>query len=301
MDLVGLKTFCRAVEEGNLTVAAKMLHITKSVASRRIQALEDELKTRLLLRSTRGVTPTDAGTMLYERAVDILADVEDTVQSVTCAASDLVGTLRLTAPRSFTDLDLKKPLTNFMTAHPNLMLELNLTDERMDINGGGYDMGLRITDNLEDSSLIAKRLAAVRTHVVASPAYLKKHGEPKTPEDLKDHPCVFYANLDAAKQWNFMGARSAKSVRVHGPLSSNSGTMQLAAVEAGLGVASLPRFFLHSALASGKVVEILGDFPRPTRYLYALYPERRLLPLKVRKLIDFLDAYYTDPKNSDCL
>jgi DNA-binding transcriptional LysR family regulator len=301
MDLTALRTFCRAVEEGNLTAAAKALHITKSVASRRIQNLEDELKTKLLVRSTRGVSATDAGTMLYERAVEILSDVEAAKQLVTCTASNLVGRLRITAPRSFTDLNLSQPLTAFMSENPNLTLELNLTDERMDIIGGGYDMGLRITPQLDDTSLIAKRLATIHHHVVAAPSYIKKHGTPKSPEDLKDHPCVFYANVEAAKQWRFVGARSTKSVRVNGPLTCNSGIMQLAPVTAGLAIATLPRFFLHEALARGEVVEILEDFQSPTSFLYALYPERRLLPLKVRKLIDFLAAWYAEDKNKDCL
>jgi len=301
MDLIALKTFCRTVEEGNLTAAAKALHITKSVASRRIQNLEEELQTKLLARSTRGVSATDSGSMLYERAIDILADVEDAKQSVASTASDLVGTIRLTAPRSFADLNLKTPFTQFMAQHPNLTFELNLTDERVDIIGGGYDLGLRITSQLDDTSLIAKRLAAVHAHVVASPKYLEKNGLPEVPEDLKDHPCVFYANIDAAMQWNFVNAQNSRSVRVNGPLTSNSGLMQLASAKAGLAIATLPRFFLHEALANGEVVEILKDFSRPTSYLYALYPERRLLPLKVRKLIDFLADWYANPKNSDCL
>lgn len=301
MDFVSLRTFCRAIEEGNLTAAAKALHITKSVASRRIQNLEEDLQTKLLVRTTRGVSATEAGTMLYERAVDILADVEDTKQSIACASSDIVGTLRITAPRSFADLNLNRALTAFMAEHPNLQFELNLTDERVDIIGGGYDLGLRITSQLDDTSLIAKRLAAVHALVVASPDYLAKHGTPKSPEDLKDHPCVFYANIEAAKQWNFIGARSTKSVRVSGPLTSNSGIMQLEAAKAGLAVATLPRFFLHKALADGDVVEILEEFERPTSYLYALYPERRLLPLKVRTLIDFLADWYARQENSSCL
>ena len=301
MDLTALKTFCRSVEEGNLTAAAKALHITKSVASRRIQNLEEELQTKLLARSTRGVTATDAGALLYERAVDILAEVEDAVQTVASNAGELVGTLRITAPRSFADINLKFPLTEFMAAHPCLSLDLNLSDERIDLVGGGYHMGLRIAPSLEDTSLIAKRLAMIRHHVVASPAYIKAHGVPKSPEDLKDHPCVLYSNLEAAKQLTFVGARSEKSVRINGPLTSNSGIMQLAAVEAGIAIATLPRFFLHDALKRGDVVEILEDFQRPPSFLYALYPERRLLPLKVRKLIDFLSNWYADDKNSGCL
>jgi DNA-binding transcriptional LysR family regulator len=301
MDLTSLKTFCRAVEEGNLTAAAKALHITKSVASRRIQALEEDVSAKLLIRTTRGVNTTDAGAMLYERATDILADVEDAKQSIACADEDMVGTLRITAPNSFGDMDLKKPLAVFMAQYPKLALEINFSDERVDIIGGGYDAGLRIAAELDDTSLIAKRLAVLRAHVVASPKYIEKHGVPKTPDELKDHNCVFYANVEAAKQWSFIGPRSTRSVRVSGQLTSNSGTMQLEAAKAGLAIATLPRFFLHRALEAGEVIEVLEDFPRPTLHLYALYPERRLLPLKVRKLIDFLTDWYADEKNSCCL
>jgi len=301
MDFVALKTFCRAVEEANLTAAAKALHITKSVASRRIQNLEDELQSKLLLRNTRGVSPTEVGSRLYERAINILADIEDTKQSVTSSASELVGTIRLTAPRSFADLNLKQPFTAFMAQHPNLSFDLNLTDERIDIVSGGYDLGLRITHHLDDTSLIAKKLAEVRSLVVASPEYIQKHGEPETPTDLKNHPCVFYANIEAAKQWTFVGPQTTKPVRVSGPLTSNSGIMQLAAVEAGLAIATLPRFFVHEALSKGDVIEILKAYPRPISHLYALYPDRRLLPLKVRKFIDFLVNWYADEQNNSSL
>jgi len=301
MDLIALRTFCRAVEQGNLTAAAKALHITKSVASRRIQTLENELQTKLLVRTTRGVSATDAGALLYERALDILADVEDAQQSVSKAGHDLVGTLRLTAPRSLTDLNLHAPFTAFMEQHPSITLEMNLTDERVDIIGGGYDLGLRITDTLDDTSLIAKKLATVHAHVVASPAYLDRYGTPQNPEDLKNHRCPLYSNIAANRQWRFMDGDSFCTVKVSGPLISNSGTMQMAAALEGLGIVTLPRFFLHSALADGRLVEILKDRPRPHSHLYALYPERRLLPLKVRVVIDFLSRWYGEKKNADCL
>lgn len=298
MDLVALQTFCRAVEEGNLTAAAKSLHITKSVASRRLQGLEEELGTKLLHRTTRGVTATDAGSLLYERATNILADVEDTVQTIACADENLVGTLRIAGPNSFGDLNLKEPITAFLAQNPNLAMHLNLTDERVDIIGGGYDLGIRIAPELDDSSLVAKKLATISSAIVASPAYLKVHGTPETPEDLKDHECVFYSNMEAARQWSFVGPRSTRSVRVKGRISSNSGMMQLEPVKAGLAIGGLPRFFLGDALEKGELVEILSDYPRTPLSLYALYPERRLLPLKVRKLIDFLADWYKKQENT---
>lgn len=301
MDLLAIKTFCRAVEEGNLTAAAKSLHVTKSVASRRIHLLEEELCTKLLVRTTRGVTATDAGSLFYERGVAILADVEDAKQSVSDAGKGLTGTIRLTAPRSFADLNLKTPLLAFKAEHPDLILEMNLTDERVDIVGGGYDLGLRITNKLDDTSLIAKKLAQVHSHLVASPAYLEKHGTPQTPEDLKDHKVPLYSNMPAAHQWRFEKDGKIQSVRVDGTLMSNSGIMQLEAAIQGLTISAMPRFFSHCALERGELVQVLSDWNSPLSHLYILYPERRLLPLKVRVFIDFLADWYSKPENTRCL
>jgi DNA-binding transcriptional LysR family regulator len=294
MDLNAIRTFCRAVEAGNLTAAAKALHITKSVASRRIQSLEDDLGVKLLSRTTKGVAPTDEGALFYERGQRILDDVEDAAQAVKHCSDNLVGTLRITAPRSFADLRLGKPFMTFLDRHPALKMDLHLTDERVDIIGGGYDLGLRIATELSDTSLIARKLARIPQHVVASPAYLKKHGKPKKPKDLKKHNCVFYSNVEAAKQWRFGKGKDAQAVRVGGQLTSNSGLMQLAAAREGVAIATLPEFFLSDALAAGEVVTLFPDVPRPSSHLFALYPEKRLLPLKVRMLIDFLADWFKD-------
>lgn len=301
IDLVNIRTFCRTVEEGNLTAAAKALHITKSVVSRRIQTLEDSLDVRLLTRTTRGVSPTDAGTLFYERSLKILSDVDDARQAVKSGGDGLVGQLRITAPRSFSDRNLQEPLMAFAALHPELTFDLHLSDQRVDVIGGGYDLALRIASGLDDTSLIAKKLAAINTLVVASPAYLKNHGRPQTPDDLKNHNCVFYANIAASEQWRFIGPKGNKAVRVNGSLTTNSGGMQLAAVKAGIAIASLPRFFLHEALESGEVVPVLENWQRPESFLYGLYPERRLLPVKVRVLLDFLANWYAQPENQACL
>jgi DNA-binding transcriptional LysR family regulator len=297
MDLVGLKTFCRTVELGNLTAAAKALHITKSVASRRIQALEDDVGVRLLSRTTRGVNPTDAGLTFYERCLSILADLEDARQSLNTTNDNIVGHLRITAPLGFTDQELHRPITAFMAQHPGLTFDLHLSDEQVDILSGGYDMAIRITQNLTDTSLIARKLATLNALVVASPSYLEMHGTPQTPEDLKDHNCVFYANMNVSEQWRFQHDKDTLSVRVKGGFSTNSGKMQLAIAKEGFAIAALPGFIVNQSLESGDVVAILNDWPRPDLSLYALYPERRLLPLKVRAFVDFLSEWFANPIN----
>ncbi|UTW55546.1 LysR family transcriptional regulator [Kordiimonas sp. SCSIO 12610] len=301
MDLNAIKTFCRTIEAGNMTAAAKALHITKSVASRRLQALEEDLGVRLLQRATRGVSPTDEGALFYERCQRILDDLDDAQQAVKHASDNLVGHIRVTAPRSFADLHLRKAFIAFMKLHPAVTLELNLTDERVDIVSGGYDLGFRITSNLDDSALIAKKVAPMRFHTVASPDYLKEYGTPQTPDDLRHHKCLFYANVSANQQWRFLDGSQMKSVRVTGPMMSNSGTLQLEAAINGLGVATLPHFFLHDALEDGQLVTILDDYIKNESALYALYPEKRHLPLKVRTLIDFITSWFTQPQHQKCL
>ncbi len=298
MDFVSLRTFCRAIEEGNLTAAAKAVHVTKSVASRRIHMLEDELNTKLLIRTTKGVSATDAGALFYERAINLLADAEDAKQSVACVGSSIVGTLRITAPRGFTDTYLAKVFSAFMKEYPDLILELNLTDERVDIIGGGYDLGLRATHRLDDNSLIAKKITPLKGHVVASPAYLEKHGTPTKPEDLKNHHCSLYSNIPAARTWKFYKNGKEESVRVNGSIISNSGIMQLESAKAGIAITLLPKFFIQDTIETGELVEVLPDWDIPQTYLYALYPDRRLLPIKVRVFIDYIHNWFTEQKNN---
>ncbi|WP_374763014.1 LysR family transcriptional regulator [Yunchengibacter salinarum] len=295
MDLAALRTFCRAVETGSLTRAAHSLHVTKSVASRRLSALENELGARLVQRTTRGITPTDEGVRFYERCQTILDDLDDAAQMLRPHSGGLAGRLRLTAPRAFGDLHLTAPLGAFMTAHPHITLECRLTDERVDITGGGYDLGLRIVAQPDDSSLSARALGDISYAAVASPAYLARFGTPETPADLAAHRCIFYANMAASQQWQFRTGAGLEKVRVSGPLTTNSGIFQRNACLDGLGIAVLPRFFVADGLASGALTEILQDTPRPPATLYALYPEKRLLSAKVRALIDHLAAWFQDP------
>jgi len=285
MDIEALKTFCRAVELGNLTQAANSLHITKSVASRRLRALEEDLGVHLLSRTTRGVNPTEDGSRLYERGVRILEDLEDTVQSMRQTGTTLRGRLRMTAPRAFADIVLADMLTDFAAQHPELELDCNLSDERVDILGGGYDVALRIATTLDDTSLIAKKLAPVNNLLVAAPSYIEQHGRPELPDDLGNHQAIYYSHLNAAQQWVFNCAGRYQSVRIKGGLSTNSGIVQRAWAVGGHGIVILPRFFIYEQLADGSLVELMADSPPKQSHLYALYPERRHRPMKTRAMI----------------
>lgn len=294
MDLVAIETFCRAVEEGNLTAAAKALNITKSVASRRIQALETDLGVRLLARTTRGVTPTDEGARFFDRCLAILEDLEDAAQNARGDDTHLMGRLRIATPRAFGDMKLADLFNQFAMDNPDLTLEIHMTDERVDLAGGGYDLGLRIARDLTEASLIARKIIPISFTTVASPAYLEAYGAPSGPKDLGQHSAIFYSNAATNKQWSFLEGGTETRVKMDGRILTNSGLLQAEAAIAGLGVATLPRFFVEDALAQGRLVEILSNTQHRHAHLYALYPERRLLPQKVRAFIDFLADWFRD-------
>lgn len=300
MDLVTIRTFCRAIETGNLSKAAAALHITKSVASRRIGALEEDLGVRLLNRTTRGVTPTDEGGLFYERALRILDDLDEARQALQ-GTDTLTGKLRITAPQSFAELHLREAIGTFIAAHPDLEMEILLSDEKVDLQAGGYDLGLRIARSLDDSALIAKKLATIHNECVASPAYIGQRGAPQTPADLADHQCIYYANVTSSQQWQFMEDGKSKSVRVTGRVTSNSGIMERESALQGVGVCVIPRFFVHEELDSGKLVRLMPDTPPINSTLYILYPERRFASQRVRAFIDHIANWFAEPIHSACL
>ncbi|WND03376.1 LysR family transcriptional regulator [Temperatibacter marinus] len=291
-DLTHILTFCRTVETGSVTEAAKSLNLTKSVASRRLSTLEENLGVSLLKRSPRGAVATEAGELYYDRARSILDRLDSARQEVSGLGSALVGRLRVTAPRSLGDILLNKAFSAFVKENAGIDLELNLTDKQVDLIGEGYDLGIRV-GQLKDSSLIGKKLTDVRPAVVASPAYLKEHGTPETPEHLKDHECIFYSNVEARSQWKFQTSHgNTQSVRVKGRLITSSGKMQVQGALDGVGVAVLPMFFVHRSLLSGDLVELLSDYTQHTMGIYALYPPSRQQSTKVRALVDHMAAYF---------
>lgn len=297
MELAAIRTFCRAVETGNLSRAATALGVTKSVTSRRIQALEEHLGVRLLQRTTRGVTPTDEGTRFYEHALQVLDTLDEVRQALAGDDGGLTGRLRLTAPRAFTDLCLRVPLGSFMAAHPGLALEIHLADERVDIAAAGYDIGLRIARSLDDTALIARKLIAIRNDCVASPAYLAAHGTPENFSALDGHQTITYANVAARQQWQFETPEGVRSVGVNSRITSNSGLIQSEAALCGQGIAVLPRFFVADALARGDLVALFGDTPPLASALYALTPDRRFRPRRVSALIEHLEHWFRDGNN----
>jgi len=289
-----LQTFVAVVETGGFSAAAVRMDRAKSAVSRQVAALETHLGVQLLNRTTRRLSLTEAGREFHERAQRILADLEEAELSVAAEQTALRGRLRLAAPLSFGVQHLAPALAEFLAQHPELVLDLDLDDRRINLVEEGFDLALRIGE-LPDSSLVARALAPIRMQLCASPDYLRRHGTPRTPEDLAFHAGLVYGNVPEAQQWRLLDAAGkVHSVKVPARLRANNGDVLLRAARDGLGVVVSPTFITHRALAAGELVPLLPDYRAPGTTAYAVYPSRRHLPQRVRVLIEFLAQRFGD-------
>ena len=282
-DLVDVLSFVRVAETGSFARAAERMGLSKPVLSRRVARLEEQLGARLLTRTARGAQLTEIGQAYYARAANILAELDAAEEVVAEAVTQIAGPIRLTAPLTFGVAHLAPALADFALANPRVELDIEFEDRTVDLAGGGYDMAIRI-GRLQDSALIARRIAPVRKHVVGSPAYFEAHGRPERPADLTGHRILLYAH----EQWRFSVNGRWETVRTTPVLRSNNGDMLLGAAEKGLGLALLPSFIAGAAIARGTVAPILLDYPAEEGALHAVMPPGRAVTARVRALVDFL-------------
>lgn len=285
-QLEDMRILAETVEAGSFTAAADRLGLSKQFVSKRIAALEKRLGARLLVRSTRRLRVTDLGLAYLERTQRILQEVDAAEQMVASQTATPRGVLRLSAPMSFSTLHLGPLIPAFMQRHPDVSLELELNDRAVDLIGEGYDMAVRI-GTLADSSLVARRITAAQLITCASPGYLRQHGVPSSPEQLGAHACLVYGHA-LRGEWAFRVSERTRRISVDGPMRSNNGEMLRDAAIAGLGLVNLPDFIVASALADGRLVEVLETF-RPEGFtVHAVYPQHRESSLLVRLFSDFL-------------
>jgi DNA-binding transcriptional LysR family regulator len=285
--LAAMEAFVRVAEARSFSEAARRLGQSKSVVSRQVAALEEELGARLLTRTTRSLALTEAGRTYFERAARILADVDEADASVSLLAGAPRGRLRVNAPMSFGFLHLAPQLPLFMERYPEVEVDMAMNDRMVDLVEEGFDVAVRITGRLPDSSLVARKLAPVRMAIVASPDYLARRGEPASPEELAGHDCLLYTS----DQWQLTGLDGKpRPVHVRGRLRANNGDALRAAALAGLGLALLPTFIVGRDLQDGTLVPVLCNHIPCQSTLYAVYPEVRQLSPKVRAFVDFLAA-----------
>ncbi|MXQ13338.1 LysR family transcriptional regulator [Microvirga makkahensis] len=285
-ELEDLRSFVEVVDSGGLNRAAARLGVSKSIVSRRITRLEAELGTRLLTRTTRGISPTEAGAEFKARCDRILSEIEEARDAVAQQGRSVRGRLRLSAPLVFGVRHLVPVLGDLARLHPALELDVSYTDRVVDLLGERFDAAIRI-GSLSDSSLVVRRIAPVHAVLVASPDYLSRHGRPSTPRDLTAHECLIYTG-SLVPEWQFETGRRRVSIRPEGRLRSDSGEAILQWAIAGLGIADLPSFLVSDAIASGALEPLLPDHPRPEYGIHVVRPPGSHVPGKVRVLIDTL-------------
>jgi DNA-binding transcriptional LysR family regulator len=290
-----LTTFVEVAQRGSLSAAAREEGITPAMVGRRIDQLEERLGVKLFKRSTRKVTLTPEGTTFYEDCHRILDELRSAEDSLTVGARSASGRLIVTAPTAFGRRHIAPHLAAFVAEHPNLAITLHLSERLVDLKNERFDLAIRIAD-LKSADLIAAKLARNHRVVCGAPAYFKRAGKPRTLADLVRHNCLVTSTEDGvADTWNFQDKGKAVSVKVHGNLTCNDGEVLTRWAIAGEGLALRSAWEVSEEVKKGRLLAVLEEYAVPGNNIYAVYPERRLLPAKVKFFIEFLKATFGDP------
>lgn len=291
--LTRMRAFVEVVEAEGFSAAARKIGRSKALLSKYVRELEDELGALLLNRTTRQFSLTEAGHTYFGRASEIIREIDSLADSVRESATDVRGRIKLSAPRTFADVEIGQSLIDFAKAYPDIVLDIHLDDRFVDLVEEGFDLAIRVT-RLENSSLIARKLAPFSIRLCASPELIERLGRPAKPQDLATLPCIVDTNGRWLSNWPFIGENGGTtSVSVSGPIEVNSPLTAKAAAIAGLGFATLPDFIAAEEIESGRLVTVLDEFIcREGSGIFAVYPHRRYLPAKVRVLVDFLVRWF---------
>ena len=290
-----MELFVRVVETGSFSAAARDLRLGQPAISKTIAALEERLRVRLLVRSTRQLSPTEAGTAFYERALRVIAEANEADAAAQGAGAGLEGRLRICAPVTFARLHLVPKLGAFLDAHPKLRLELVMDDRVIDLVAENIDAALRL-GSLSDSSLQARKLAAAERSVVATPAYLRRRGFPSNPTDLLEHDGIIYGQASGGQEWLFRRGTSETSIRLSARLTLSAAEGVREAVLAGQGFTITSRWMFAPELASGAVLAVLKEWTLPPMELWVIYPSGKLTSTKARAFMKWFETTITEPK-----
>lgn len=289
--LKAMQAFVAVVESGNFVSAAEQLDTSTAAMSRQVSGLETHLGARLLNRTTRRLSLTDAGQEYFSRAQSILSDLEEAEGVVGQEVVQPRGQLRISAPLSYGIQELAHILPEFQTKYPDLRLDIDLSDRVVDLANDGIDIALRISRELT-GQVVARKIKEVPMIICASPDYLKQRGQPQNPEEIALHDTLSYTYLSTGDNWLLTCESTGKevSVRIHPHVHATNGDFLTTLALAGQGIMIQPEFIVRKALAEGSLVRILPDWHLGTFHLYAVYLSRKYLPAKVRAFIDFLVA-----------
>src|SRR5438094_7183195 len=289
--LDGIAAFARVVENGSFSAAARHLKISKSAVSAQVQRLEERLGIRLLNRTTRRISMTEAGAAYYRHCARILAEAEAAEQAASALQREPRGTLRISAPDSFGWMHVAPAVPDFLKRYPELSIDIALSPAHVNLVDEGLDLAIRI-GVLEDSPLVVRKLAPSRLVVCAAPAYLKQHGTPREPGDLAKHNCLCTSLLPWGDEWRLAGKRGEVRVAVGGSLRSNNAEVLRAAALDGIGIGLLPTWAVAQPLRAGALRRVLDVWEPPASTIYAVYPGNRLMSMKVRAFVDHLIRHF---------
>ena len=297
--LLSMSVFAKAVEVGSFSAAGDVLRMSSQLVGKHVQTLEQHLGVRLINRTTRRQHLTEAGFAFYERVKIILAEVEAAEGLAAMSGGTPRGRLRINAPVSFGVHALSKRLPEYLDKYPEVSIDLSLANRFVDLIDEGFDMSFRVGE-LSDSGLIARRLAPYRLRLCAAPAYLASHSKISHPADLEQHECLGFSYTELRTRWIFEGPVGEITVPVSGKLMVDNGEALLMAARAGMGLLLQPCELVHEDLISGRLMEVLTDYPIPARSFHLLYaPDRRMTP-KLRSFIDFaVSAFGVDAQSNN--
>lgn len=293
--LNSIEVFLKVAKLESFSEAAKQLGLSKAMVSKHVTNLENSLGVRLLNRTTRQLGLTEAGMAYRVRIREIMDDMTETELSITQLSSEPQGTLRIMAPTSFGSFHLARAIADYRKIYTKVGIEAVLTEREPDIIEDGLDMVIKV-GVLEDSSLVARKIADAHMSICASESYLEEHGLPLTPEDLFDHNCLIYSGRQPMGEWRFTVNGKIKKLRVKGDVRSNVGdALRIAAIQ-GCGLVQLPRYMTGLDLKSGRLKAVLEAYAPAPRPIHAIYPHRQHLSAKVRTFVEFLyECYQPEP------
>jgi len=283
-----MDTFIRVVEAGSISRAADRLNVAKSAVSRRLKELEMHLGVELFHRTTRQMNLTDTGRAFYHQAVRILDDVLEAEIATSQAHGTLKGSLKIALPSTFGLMHMGPVINDFIKEHPHIEFDLDFNDREVDLIQEGFDLAIRIA-NLPDSSLIARRIATIKTVICASPDYLQQMGTPHSPEHLQEHQCLAYSLLRDFEYWHLTDANGNDiKTKIHPYLKASTGEFLKDAAVEGNGIILVPTFIAYKEIESGSLVPLLKNYSSHQINAYAIYPQTRHLSLRVRAFVDLL-------------
>jgi len=296
--LTRMRTFVEVVDAGGFSAAARKLGRSKALISKYVKELEDELGARLMNRTTRRLSLTELGQAYYRDAGEILQRVDDLQDMVRERHGEPTGLLRVAAPRTFGDGPLGRGIMAFAAAYPAIKLDLRLDDRFVDLVDEGFDVAVRVTE-MDDSSLIARKLSDYRFVVAVRPDVADASGRPAHPDELSDLPCIIDSNLKSRFTWKFTIDGVRHQVQVRGRVEVNSPAAVKLALLAGLGYGSVPYVMVQDDIAAGRLEVVLPDYESRAAGIYAVYPHRRHLSAKIRAFVDFLVEWF-EKNGHDC-